>query len=456
MLSSSVIMIGAVSVALIFFFILIPMMFRTVVSTNDIHIVQSTKKTVPFGKDQAAGNTYYAWPSWLPLIGVKVIRLPVSIFDIALEGYAAYDKGRVPLMTDIMAFFRITEPNVAAQRIHTFGELEEQLKSTLQGAVRSILATSEIEEILEGRGTFGERFTKEVDHNLREWGVQTVKCIELMDIRDAPGSKVIQNIMAKKMSLIEMQSRKEVAENARAAQTAEIEAQREVDLRKQEAAQTVGQRTAEQERQVGIAKEQATQAITAEARVTTERKMEVMQVEKVRSAEIAKQVQIVAAQQAKETDIIKAEGTKQQTVIVAEGEKESMLLNAAGIEAEGKARGAAELAMLLAPVDSQIKLNESIGTNKGYQDYLIQIRVVEKDEAVGKAQAEALKDADIRVIANSGDVPSGVTKAMDVLTSKGGTNLGAMLEGFAQTPMGAALAAKLGLSTSISPPSAGK
>lgn len=455
MLSSSLIIAGLIMVGMIFL-ILIPMMFRTVVSTNDIHIVQSTKKTVPFGKDQAAGNTYYAWPSWLPLIGVKVIRLPVSIFDIALEGYAAYDKGRVPLMTDIMAFFRITEPNVAAQRIHTFGELEEQLKSTLQGAVRSILATSEIEEILEGRGTFGERFTKEVDHNLREWGVQTVKCIELMDIRDAPGSKVIQNIMAKKMSLIEMQSRKEVAENARAAQTAEIEAQREVDLRKQEATQTVGQRTAEQERQVGIAKEQATQSIMAEAKVTAERRMEVARVEQVREAEIDKQVQVVEAEQARETDIIRAEGDRQKTIIVAEGQKQSMLLNADGIRAEGDAKGAAEQAMLMAPVNSQITLAKEIGANEPYQKYLIQIRVVEKDEAVGKEQARALVDADIRVIANSGDVISGVNRSMDLFTSKGGTNLGGMLEGFAQTPLGAAIAARLGLSTDASAPSAGK
>src|SRR6185436_14936660 len=149
------------------------------------------KRTISYGKDQAAGNTYYKWPSWVPIIGVKTISLPVSVFDVGLDGYAAYDKGRVPFVIDIMAFFRITDSNMAAQRVHAFPELEEQLKGILQGAVRSILATSEIEEILEGRGTFGERFTKEGDANLAQWGVQTVKCIELMDIRDAQGSKVI-------------------------------------------------------------------------------------------------------------------------------------------------------------------------------------------------------------------------------------------------------------------------
>lgn len=455
MLSSSLVIAGLITLG-IFLIVLIPIMFRTVVSTNDIHIVQSTKTTTPFGKDQPRGNTYYNWPSWIPLIGIKVIKLPVSIFDVSLEGYPGYDQGRVPFVVDIMAFFRITDPNIAAQRIHTFQELEDQLKSTLQGAVRSILATSEIESILEGRATFADRFTKEVDMNLQAWGVQTVKCIELMDIRDAQGSRVIQEIMAKKMSLINMQSRTEVAANNQRATTAEIEAKQTIDIRNQEALQLVGQRTADQERQVGIAKEQATQSIMAEAKTTAQRRMEVVQVEEVRKAEIQKEVQIVAAEQQKATDVIFAEGDKKKTVIVAEGHRDSMLLNAEGIKAEGDAKGAAEQAMLMAPVNSQITLAKEIGANEPYQKYLIQIRVVEKDEAVGKEQARALVDADIRVIANSGDVISGVNKGMDLFTSKGGTNLGGMIEGFAQTPLGAAIAARLGLSTDASAPSAGK
>jgi ABC-type glutathione transport system ATPase component len=59
-----------------------------------------------------------------------------------------------------------------------------------------------------------------------------------------------------------MESRKKVAENDQLAQTAEIEAQRAVDISTQEAAQVVGLRTAEVEKQVGIAKEQALQEVT--------------------------------------------------------------------------------------------------------------------------------------------------------------------------------------------------
>lgn len=294
-MSVSLYVLGAIAL----FSLLLAIFFRIVVSTNDVHIVQSAKRTTSYGRGQASGNTYYKWPSWVPIIGVKTISLPVSVFDQDLSSYAAYDKGRVPFVIDIMAFFRINDSNMAAERIHSFEELRAQLQSILQGAVRTILASSEIEEILEGRSKFGEMFTREVEGQLGQWGVQTVKNIELMDIRDAEGSQVIANIMAKKKSLIEMQSRVEVANNKRVAQEAEINAQRDVEVRSQEALQMVGIRTAEKEREVGIAHEKSQQQIKDQAKVTAEKTMAVQQVQHVRAAEIERDVKVVDAERAR-------------------------------------------------------------------------------------------------------------------------------------------------------------
>ena len=407
---------------------LLAMCFRVVVSTNEVHIVQSRNKTTSYGKELEAGNTYYKWPSWVPIIGVKTSRLPMSVFDVDLDGYAAYDKGRVPFVVDIMAFFRVANSNLAAQRVNTVEELNAQLVGILQGACRSILARSEIEEILEGRSTFGELFTKEVDHNLEQWGVQSVKQIELMDIRDAADSKVIQNIMSKKKSLIEMQSRVEVAANNRTAQVKEIEAQQDVEVRKQEALQQVGTRTAEKEQKVGIATQQAQQMIKEQEKLTAEKQMEVVKVTSVKQAEINREVQLVTADQDRKATVIKAEGA----LTAAE-------LNAKAITVEGEARGSAETAILLAPVNTQITLAKEIGENQGYQTYLLGIKEIEKAQVVGVAQAEALKAADIKVIANTGAVTDGVKNVMDLFTSQGGTQIGAMLEGIAQTPVGGAV-----------------
>lgn len=440
---NTILIVAGAFVGLIVVAVALAAMFRVVVSTNDVHIVQSAKRTISYGKDQAAGNTYYKWPSWWPVIGVKTINLPVSVFDVQLENYAAYDKGRVPFVVDIMAFFRIEDSNVAAQRVHSFQELVEQLKGILQGASRSILAKNEIDEILEERAKYGSLFTEATSEQLKAWGVVNVKNIELMDLRDAQGSNAISNIMAKRQSLIAMQSRVEVAKNMQTAQQAEIDANREVKVREQDALQQVGIRTAERERQVGIANQQAAQSVKEQEKITTEKHMAVMQVQEVRKAEITRDVQVVQAEQEKKTNVIRAEGQKQQTIVVAEGTLEQAKLHAQGVEAEGRAQGAAEQAVLLAPVNAQITLAKEIGENANYQRYLIEVRTIEKDQAVGIQQADALKAAEIKVIANTGTPVEGVKDVMGLFSSKGGTQLGAMVEAFTQTPTGEAIVKRL-------------
>ena len=89
-----------------------------------------------------------------------------------------------------------------------------------------MLATHKLEEILEARSTLAEAFTAQVDNQLQAWGVETVKNIEFMDIRDSANSQVIANIMAKEKSRIDRESREAVAMNSQMARTKEIEAER--------------------------------------------------------------------------------------------------------------------------------------------------------------------------------------------------------------------------------------
>ncbi len=462
--------IGATAfIVLVLPILIIALFLRRVVPTNEVHIVQSGKATVSYGKEHDAGNTYYEWPSWMPKIGIVKIVLPVSVFDGDLEAYEAYDKGRLPFVVDVKAFFRISDSNLAAQRVSSFDELRSQLHAILQGAVRTILASADIEEIMQGRSQFGEAFTREVEAQLTNWGVSTVKNIELMDIRDSTASQVIKNIMEKKKSLIEMQSRIEVAENMKRASIAEIEAKRETDVQLQDALQKVGARTAEKDKAIGIANEQAQQAIKEQAKITTEKDLEIKKVSEVTSANIAKDVQIVKANQdketaainkdmavieaaqEKETTILVAEGTKATTILVAEGNLESKKRESEGIAVEGTARAEAEKAMQLAPVQAQIVLAKEIGNNEGYQKYLITIEQVKANQAVGIEQAKALSQADLKIIANSGSVENGMKGVMDIFSANGGTQVGAMLEGLAQTEQGQALLKKVGMKSNDKP-----
>lgn len=423
--------------------ILIALNYRTVVATNSVHIVQTSHARISYGGVDAEGNprknTYYAWPSWIPLIGVKVSVLPLSVFDLPLDNYGAYDKGRLPFVIDIMAFFRVNDSGIAAERVASFEELKDQLHSILKGASRTILATSDIEPIMESRAVFGQKFTEEVSEQLKQWGVTPVKNIELMDIRDAAGSNVIANIMAKKKSEIEKESRIAVALNMKDAQSAEIENQREVEMRKQEAAETVGRRTADAQMNIGISQQKAEQAVQEEAKTTAEKNMAVKSVEHVRAAEInrsvelvnadkVRQAQIIAADASKQTAITIAEGQKQQTVLKAEADLTTATLNAQGTEAEGRAVGVAETARLMAPVTAQVELAEKIGANQSYQTYLINIEQVKANQAVGVEQAKALVGADVRIIVNGNSPAEGASSVMDLFTPKGATQLGAAIE----------------------------
>lgn len=426
------------------------MIFRRVVPTNMVHIVQSSKKTVSYGRGKEAGNTYYEIPASIPVFGVTVTQFPESVFDLNLKDYDAYDVDRLPFLVDVRAFFRISDSQIAAQRVSNFNELQGQLSGVLQGAVRSVLAQYTLDHIMSDRATLGKQFSDVVDAGLKEWGVSTVKTIEFMDIRDARDSQVIHNIMAKKKSFIEMESRIEVANNKQAAESKEIEAQRQIALSKAEAEQQVGIRNAERDKTVGIATERSNQEVQAEARTTTERQMEVQKVAQVKQAEIDRDVAVVKAEQDQKVRVVAAEAEKSATVIKAEAEKEAQvqiadgklaatLKNAEGIQAEGTARAEAEKAFLLAPVNAQITLAQEIGSNEGYQNYLISVRKVEAGENVGKEMAQAMAKADLKVIANAGDVQTGVSKLGDIFTPFGGTNLGGMLAALSQTEEGKAL-----------------
>jgi flotillin len=437
---------------------------RRIVPTNVVHIVQRGNTTTSYGVGKTS-NVYYEWPSWLPRIGVTVRELPVSNFDIDLRKYEAYDKDRVPFVVDVKAFFHIANTNVAAEKVESFHELKGQLENVVQGAVRSILAKSKLEEIMEERSIFGEKFTSMVNSDLKNWGVESIKNIELMDVRDTEGSHVIAQIMAKRMSAIDKESRIEVALNRQQAEQAELDAEQEISVKRADTERIAGEANAKSRQAIGVAEakslevsgiaEQQSLMKIAEANKTTEeKKMEVIRVNQVKQAEINKESEIIDAEKQQRRIEIQAAADKFRIETEAAANLESKRRSAEGIEAEGTAeakiiaaKGKSEAEALkaeqLASVTAQTELAKEIGENKGYQDYLIRVKTVDKEQIVEVAQAEsmarALEKADLKILANSGDVQSGMSKFSDILSSKGGTQINGLLESLKQTEEGKAL-----------------
>lgn len=446
---------------------------RRIVPTNVVHIVQRGSKTVSYGVGKTS-NVYYEWPSWLPYFGVEVRELPVSNFDIDLQEYSAYDKDRVPFVVDVKAFFHIADTNIAAAKVESFSELKEQLKNVVQGAVRSILAKSPLESIMEERSIFGEQFTQAVNSDLKNWGVESIKNIELMDVRDSSESRVIHQIMAKRMSAIDMESRVEVAKNQQKAEEEELQARQQVAVKKADAdrisgeaqarsTQAIGVANAEATKKSGIAEQESLRDIAEARQKTTEKDMEVIKVQQVKQAAINKEQEIIDAEKEKRRTEIAAEAEKFKVETDAAARLEAQRKEAEGIASVGEAearviaaKGTADAEALkaeqLASVTAQTTLAQEIGENDGYQKYLIKIKEVEVSQVVevekAKAMAEALAEADLKILANSGDVQSGMSKLTDILSSKGGAQINGLMESLKQTPEGKAI---MGLLSNLNP-----
>lgn len=437
---------------------------RRIVPTNVVHIVQQSYKTVSYGVGKGS-NVYYEFPKWLPRWGVEVRELPVSNFGVDLPKYSAYDKDRVPFEVDVKAFFHIADTNKAAEKVESFQDLLLQLNNVVQGAVRSILAKSKLEQIMEERSMFGQLFTEAVKDDLSSWGVEPVKSIELMDVRDAQGSNVIHQIMAKRISAIDMESRTEVAKNTKSAEQAELEARKDVALTAAETERIAGQAQAASIQAIGIANAEATKntgiaeqtsisEIAKAEKLTAEEKMEVVKVNQIRQAEINKENAIINSEQAKRQVEIAAEADKFKIETQAKAELEAKKNEAEAtrtvgeaqadvIKAKGLSEAEAKKQMELANVTAQTTLAKEVGENESYQNYLIKIRDIEITGEVNKVQyqslATALGGADLKLLVNSGDVNSGLGKFSDILSSKGGAVANGLIESLKQTPEGAGI-----------------
>lgn len=423
-------------VALVAVILLVKWVFglRRVVSPNEVHVVRQGSKTLVYGKvESGSGNTYYEWPVWLPVLGVDVTVLPLSVFSLNLNDYSAYDKDRLPFVVDIQAFFRISNYELAATRIQDFDELKKQLLGILQGASRSLLANEVLEDIMGKRNEYGDKFTNAVKSQLSSWGVETVKNIELMDIRDERGEVVIENIMKKKKSEIDKDSRITVANNNKEAETAEIEASQVIEMRQQEKEETVGKKKATVDASVKMAQESAEQQVQEQKKLTTEKEKAVKEVAATRDAEIAQKAKV-----------IEAETAKKEKVLEAEAGLEAAKKQAEGVRVNGEASADAEKAIQMASVTAQIELAKEIGENQGYQSYLVQKQQIEANREVGIEQAKNLSGAEIKIIAGAGGVGQGLSDAAGALSPKGGFAMAGMLEALSSSDEGKKILEALG------------
>lgn len=435
-------------------FLYIITQLRKVVPTNEVHVVQRKKDSIPYGKGMSAGNVYLAWPAWVPMFGIEVQRLPLSIFDLQLNGYKAYDVGKVPFQVDITAFFEISAPELAAEKVYSIGELKEQLNETVKWVVRKILAERDIVEIMESRSEIKDKFYEEVLGAVKSWWVE-LKNVEFMDIRDDDGSQVVTNIMMKKRSLIESESQIEVAENqkratiekenkaaeARAAAASaksgadiiESNSERDAELKRIENEKITQNQDIEKERILAVQKEEAKQKVYESEKETTAKKLAVKQLDEEKNAEIAKNIELIKADEQKQKVIIDSQAEKESITLKAQADKTKVELDAQAKKTEIESIGIAKAKALdyqgTAEAKNKTQMAEALNTfDAASIAYMIKELETHLSEIVDLEKAKSLASADVKVISTWKDGGEGISSFMDLFSANGGTNIGAMVE----------------------------
>lgn len=408
---------GLITIGAIVLGIILVLMFawRVVVPTNQAHIIQTRKKSVSYGgKDRPNGNVYYNIPSFIPIIWVKRIILPATIFDINIDNYEAFDNGRVPFKVNVKGFFRINDFNTAAERIESMTELKEQLTAIVSSAIRVILANKDINDILAERSSLGNEFMEAIVNDLADFGVTCTKNIELMDITDSENSQIIYNIQKKKESEIAKDARVSIAENDKIAQEKEIESERRVEIAKAEKEQEVGKKQVESKKEVAMQQEKANQEINEQKKLTIEKEMEVLKTEEIQKATIEKQKAEIEKEKEKAVKKLEAEAEAEAIKALAQGRKEAAKNDAEAIVERWKAEAEAKQAILEAEAEGERKRQEAsvandiamlkeITQNQGASEYLQIVKAIEMYGLAEQKKAEALQKADIKYLATGSE-----------------------------------------------------
>ncbi len=427
---------------------------RKVVPTNEVHIVQSKKNTTPFGKGQEAWNVYLDWPAWVPGFWVEVQHLPLSIFDLQLNWYKAYDVGKVPFQVDITAFFEIKEPVLAAEKVFSITELKDQLNETLKWVVRKILASKDIVEVMETRSEIKDQFYQEVFQAVKAWWVD-LKNVEFMDIRDDEKSQVVTNIMMKKRSLIESESQIEVAENqkqatiekenkiaearaaaAKAKSSADIissDSEREAELKRIENEKLTQNQDIEKEKILAIQKEEAKQKVYESEKETKARELAVKQLDEEKKAEIAKNIEVIKAEEQKQKSIIDAQAEKESIKLKAEADKIKIELEAEAEKTKIESIWLAEAKKIdyiwTAEAKNKTQMAEALNSFDSESiAYMVKELEVELAKIVDLEKAKSLASADVKVISTWSNGGEWVKSFMDLFSANGWTNIWAMVQ----------------------------
>ena len=382
---------------------------RRIVELKYADVVVNKKGSAIYSADSSIqgskGAIYYNIPSWIPVIGCIVKRMPLEIIQIAIPDYETFAKANARFLITVSVYCRIKDVGIAAQRFpgNNINDFKNGMSAIIVSAIRKTTANYAIEDIISKRKEIGDDIREEILQDFDRWGVELTN-VAVETIADAKGATVIHDISAKKESEIRSLSRQTIAQQDKTADITEAENRQLAETRKIEA-----------DEQIAIRAQTMKMTVAMKEQEAATKELEVKRTRDVTGAEIEAKANIQRAEGVKQSAIITADGTKQ--ALALEGDGQASKDRAIGIAAADvtKAKKIAEAEGLSAYADAQ----------KKQQDNAKEIRLIEKDQAVGLALANALQAAEIKYI-GSGEPKNFI----DLFKVSGGMSAGGSLGTF--------------------------
>jgi uncharacterized membrane protein YqiK len=394
-----IVSIGAVGIAILLYLmrhILGGMLgLYRVVPVNEAHIrvLQHIKSVF----SARVGKSAY----WVVPFITKLHKLPLCNLAIPVNDIKLNDKAMAKFVCDIMCFVNINNIDLAVERLiltdtevemgFDFIKLSEDLRAIMESVGRTVTTKQTILDIYMNRSMLDQAITKEVEAVFPKWGIQLVD-LELKDIKDAPGSTIIQDI-----------ERKVAAEIRRDAEIRVAITTKEAELAKAEAEEIYRKRQIEKDKQIGIAEQTKNQEIAEQEAAANIQKIEAARKLEVGHAEIEKQKieQLALAQKIKFT--VEAEGHSNE--ITSVGKAEADIIR---VKKEADAAGTLKLAEAL----------------KQFNDVALNVKILDihRDVMLAKfhALSQAIQQADIKWIMSGANAQKFFGLNLD---AEGGANL---------------------------------
>ena len=381
-----------------------------VVPVNEAHIRVLMNKKDIFCSRQNFKSAYWRIPFITKMQKLPLCNLAIPINDIKLN-----DKNMAKFVCDIMCFVNINDIDLAVERLtltdtetelgFDFESLAEDLRAIMESIGRTVTTKQTLMDIYMNRQLLDECITKEVRAVFPKWGIELVD-LELKDIKDAPGSTIIQDIERKVAAEIKRDADVKVAETTKEAEVAKAVAEETYRKRQIEKEQTIA--VAQQER---IMKEQ-------------QKMMEANAM----SVEANRKLNVGNADVEKETIVKRAEAEQQRLQIVAEGK-------ARETELTGQAEAKIILAKKLADAEGTEKLAMA---QQKFNDSATNIEVIKATKEVQIAYAvayqKAFEHANVNIVAGStSEIISGGLLGTVKVGAKEGASIMQLAEMYPQT-----------------------